>query len=94
MEKLTLEDLSRNESWEEAVVVFTPNSFDREFSETERSYRITRDNKYFSSSKNGNSLFGDCLDGKDLGVRLDIYMSLWLPSEGKQWNVDYCYITK
>ena len=23
---------------------------------------------------NGNSLFGNCLDGKDLGVRLDLYM--------------------
>ena len=93
MEKLTLRDLQKNDNWEKAVIVFKEKSFEREFSETERSYEISRDNKYFNWQMNGNSLFGDCLDGKDNGVRLDIYMSL-LPKEGKRWIEDYCYIVK
>lgn len=93
IEKLTLTELGKNESWKKAVVVFTENSFNREYSETERSYSISRDSKYFNPMMIGNSLFGNCLDGKDNGVRLDRYMSL-LPNEGKRWHVDYCYITK
>lgn len=91
--KLTFSDLRENESWKEAVVVFTPDSFERDFSENERSYSISKDSKYFNPMMNGSSLFGNCLDGNDDGVRLDIYMSM-LPSEGKRWKVDYCYITK
>lgn len=92
-EKLTLEDLHKNESWEKAVIIFDKSSFDREYSELERSYKISRDNKYFNPHAISNSLFGNCLDGKDNGVRLDIYMSL-LPKEGKRWKVEYCYITE
>jgi hypothetical protein len=94
MEKTKLQfDQLRKESWQEAVVVFKEESFEREFTEIERSYSISRDNKYFNGMMNGTSLFGSCLDGKDDNVRLDIYMSL-LPKEGKRWKVDYCYITK
>ena len=93
MNKVSISELRNNESWEEAVVVFTQDSFSRKFSETERSYKISRNNKYFNPDMNGNSLFGSCLDGKDDDVRLDIYMSR-LPEEGKRWIVEYCYITK
>jgi len=94
MEKLTFNQLKADtSSWKEAVVVFTPESFSREFSEESRSYKISSDAKYFDGSKIGNSLFGECLDGTDSGVRLDWYMRL-LPEEGKRWEVDYCYITK
>lgn len=93
MNKITLSDLRENTSWEKAVVVFTQDSFSNNFSEVERSYEISKENKYFNPNMNGNSLFGNCLDGKDDGVRLDIYMSI-LPEEGKRWIVEYCYIIK
>ena len=43
-EKLTLNDLQDNETWEKAVVVFKPESFSKEFTEKQRSYEIDRDN--------------------------------------------------
>ncbi|PGF05032.1 hypothetical protein [Bacillus toyonensis] len=92
-EKLTLKDLQNSKTWEKAVVVFKPESFSREFTEEQRSYEIQRDSKYFNPMMGGNSLFGNCLDGTDNGVRLDIFMKL-LPEEGRRWIVDYCYITK
>lgn len=93
MEKLTFNQLKENTSWKEAVVVFTPESFSREYSEESRSYKISSDAKYFDGSKIGNSLFGDCLDGTDNGVRLDWYMKA-LPEETTRWVVDFCYITE
>jgi hypothetical protein len=67
------------------VIVFTENSFDKPYTETERSYRVSNDNKGFQHGKISNSIYGNCLDNKDLGVRLDWYMH-----EG--WKVDYCYL--
>ncbi len=72
-----------------AVIVFTEDSFTAPYSEKERSYAVINGNKYFMSYQGGNSLFGDCLDGVDTGVRLDWYMS----SECENpWKVDYCYL--
>jgi hypothetical protein len=93
VEKLSFTELQRNKDWKEAVIVFHQDSFEREFTETERSYKISSDAKYFNGMMGGNSLFGNCLDGKDNGVRLDIYMKLQ-PNEGKRWIAEYCYITK
>jgi hypothetical protein len=87
--KMTLTELKNAlPAWEEAVIVFTKDSFNREYSEIERSYQIHSTAKYFKPFANGNSLFGNCLDGKDNGVRLEHYMA----SEG--WKVEYCYIVK
>lgn len=91
MEKLTFNQL-KNESWKEAVIVFTKGSFNREFTEESRSYRVKSDAKYFDANMIGNSLFGDCLDGKDDAVRLDRYM--YHQKEGENWEVEYCYIIK
>lgn len=91
--RTTLQELRDNETWEEAVIVFKLESFNRPFTEEERSYKFTRNNKYFNPNANGNSLFGNCLDGRDNDVRLDIYMHR-LPEEGTRWLEDYCYITK
>lgn len=68
-----------------AVAVITPDSFDKPYSETERSYKFTSNNYGFQSGKISNSIWADCLDGKDLGVRLD-----WYLYDG--WKVDYCYL--
>lgn len=66
------------------VIVFTEDSFNQPYTEKERSYRVSNDNRAYQSGKISNSIWGDCLDGKDLGVRLDWYMH-----DG--WKVDYCY---
>ena len=72
----------------EAVVVFTKDSFTREFTETERSYQFSNDNKAFLPNQLGYSIFADCLDGKDLGVRIDCYMR----DTENPWEVEYCYL--
>ena len=66
------------------VVVFTADSFDKPFTEVERSYEITNSNKAFLPNMCSNSIFANCLDGVDLGVRLDLYLT--------EWKVDYCYL--
>lgn len=89
----TLEKMAKNKEWRNAVIVYKPESFDKEYSLESRSYEISIENRYFEKGKLGTSLFGDCLDGQDSGVRLDWYMKA-LPSDniGKRWIVDYCYI--
>lgn len=46
-EKLKLNDLQENKNWKDAVIVFKPESFNKEFNETQRSYKISRENYYF-----------------------------------------------
>ena len=84
---VSFSDLQKTDAWKEAVVVFKESSFEKPFTELERSYQISSDAKYFDANMGGSSLFGNCLDGKDLGVRLDLYMY-----EG--WKIDFCYITE
>lgn len=92
MKKMTFAELRNSvDKWSNAVVVFKPESFSREFSELARSYQISSDAKYFNPNMGGNSLFGNCLDGTDNGVRLDWYMHR-LPNEGTAWAIEYCYI--
>ena len=68
-----------------AVIVITSDSFTKNYTEVERSYRVHNANRMFQHDKIANSLFGDCLDGTDNGVRLDWYI-------GDGWKVDYCYV--
>ena len=71
----------------EAVVVFTEDSWNKPYTEIQRSYRLSSDNKAFLPNQLSNSIFADCLDGSDLGVRLDWYMH----DDEKPWRVEYCY---
>lgn len=73
----------------EAVIVFTEDSFDREYSEESRSYKVNSDNKTFRDCCS-NSLYGSCLDGTDQFVRLDHYMNWYGRENG--WKVEYCYL--
>lgn len=73
-----------NPSAPSAVIVFTQDSFNKEYSETSRSYQVSLANKYFLPNQAGNSLFGNCLDGSEDMVRLDYYLT--------SWKIDYCYI--
>lgn len=67
-----------------AVVVYTGKGMIDGLTEVQRSYRIQSNNKFFLPSMLGNSLFGDCLDNTETGIRLDWYRG--------DWEVDYCYI--
>lgn len=68
----------------QGVIVFTADSFNRPYTVKERSYRTANWCNGFND-RISNSIFGDCLDGTDLGVRLDWYMY-----DG--WKVEYCYL--
>lgn len=90
IEKVSFEELEKNTNWKKAIVVFTEDTWTRKYTEEQRSYEISRDNKYFNPMMIGNSLFGSCIDGTDSNVRLDIYMS----QVAKPWHVEYCYIVE
>lgn len=70
-----------------AIAVITPDSFVTEYTEEERSYKFTSDNKAFLPNNIGTSIFSDCLDGEDIGVRLDYYVP-------DIWGVEYCYFVE
>lgn len=72
------------------VIVFTKGSFSREYDELSRSYRVNSSEKVFNDTMGGFSLYGNCLDGTDLGVRLERYMEAYGNDNG--WKVDYCYM--
>ena len=68
------------------VIVFKPETWpDKNYTLKERSYRVSSDNKAFIPGMGGNSIYANCLDGVDKGVRLD-----WYIHDG--WIVDYCYL--
>ena len=46
----------------------------KEYSWKSRTYLVSSDNKAFQPNKGGYSIFGNCLDGSNQGVRLDQYM--------------------
>ncbi|MBR5604261.1 MAG: hypothetical protein IKW51_08680 [Bacteroidales bacterium] len=69
------------------VIVFTKDSFDKEYSEVQRSYKTNNLQKAWLPNMISNSIFADCIDGSDNGVRVDLYMY-----NDKSWKVDYCYL--
>jgi hypothetical protein len=86
VERISFTKLCDKINWKKAVIVFKESSFKKPFTEVQRSYEISSDAKYFNYNMNGSSLFGNCLDGSDDGVRLDRYFH--------EWKIDFCYITE
>ena len=72
-------------------IVFTEDSFKRQYSLKSRTYEVSSGCKAFVPNMCGYSIFGDSLDGTDRGVRLDRYMR---DEHGGAdgWKVDYCYV--
>lgn len=65
-----------------AVIVYKQSNFTKEYSEVSRSYRVTNaGGKRFFVGMAGSSIFGECLDGSEGGVRLDAY----------NWLIEKCY---
>ena len=73
-----------------AIIVFTEDSFDKPYPRLSRSYCLSSNNKAFWPHAAGYSIFSNCLDGTDQGVRLEWYMA----EEGNKggWKVEDCYI--
>jgi len=76
-----------NEKVLKGVVVFTEDNFNKPYTVTQRSYQTTSDQKMFLPNQLSNSVFANCLDGSDDGVRLDWYMY-----DENPWKVEYCYL--
>lgn len=64
------------------VIVYKASNWPKKYTLKERSYEVHNCNRAFQPNKIANSMYGYCLDGKDLGVRLDWY----------KWAVEYCYM--
>ena len=74
-------------------VVFTPDSFTKPYSEASRTYAISSDNKAFIPGMGGYSIYGSSLDGTDVCVRLEGYMSA--EKGGKDgWRIERCYLVE
>ena len=70
-------------------IVFKADSFDKDYSETSRTYRVSSNNKAYQSGMGGYSIYGSCLDGTDSCIRLEGYM------RGENaWKIEKCYMFK
>lgn len=74
-----------------AHITFTSDSFMVPYSEKERTYVVSSDNKAFLPNCGGYSVFGTNLDGSDVNVRLEAYMA---EEKGgaSGWKVEKCVI--
>ena len=70
-------------------IVFTEDSFSKQYNETSRTYCVSSDNKAYRSGAGGYSIYASCLDGTDKCVRLEGYM------HGENaWKIEKCYMHK
>lgn len=101
-ERLTYKELTdrmrafnKTHNWDKefikGVIVFTKDSFNKEYSLESRSYVVCSNCKAWIPSMLGYSIFGSALDGSDDYIRLDRYMYLEHGGENG-WKVDYCYM--
>ena len=70
-------------------IVFTADSFDKDYSETSRTYCVSSNNKAYQSGMGGYSIYGSCLDGTDSCIRLEGYMR-----GENSWKIEKCYMFK
>lgn len=68
----------------QGVITYAKSNWEKEYSEESRSYEVYSQSNHFSAGKISNSMTGNCLDGTDQGVRLDLY----------NWKVEKFYIEK
>lgn len=68
-----MHDLFRDTQDKYALITYKQENFEKEFSEQSRTYMVSSDNRCFETGKIANSMFGSCIDGTDVGIRLDWY---------------------
>lgn len=72
-------------------IVFTADSFDKPYTEEERTYVVGSNNKAFIEGMGGYSIYASSLDGSDKNVRLEAYMAdEYGGKEG--WKIEKCYV--
>ena len=74
-----------------AYIVFSQDSFDKEYSEESRTYEVSSNNKAFQPNMGGYSIYGSSLDGTDRMVRLEQFMAAELGGD-KGWKIERCYL--
>lgn len=72
-------------------ITFTPDSFNEPYSEKQRTYCLSSNNKAFQPNMAGYSIFASCLDESEHGVRLDRLMAAETGDE-KGWKVERCVL--
>lgn len=74
---------TNNPSQITAIIVYSQENFRDSYTEAERSYRIGNESGkvFFDMPSGSKSMVGNCLDGKDQRIRLDLL----------NWKIDYCY---
>lgn len=75
----------------EGNIVFTKDSFTKEYTETERTYVTASNNKAFQPNMGGYSIYGSSLDGTDRMIRLERCMRVEKGGENG-WEVERCYM--
>lgn len=72
-------------------IVFSQDSFTAPYTEEERTYVVSSNNKAFIPGMSGYSIFASSLDGSDINVRIEQYMSdEYGGTDG--WKVERCYM--
>ena len=72
-------------------IVFTTDSFDKPYTEEQRTYVVSSNNKAFIEGMGGYSIYASSLDGSDKCVRLEAYMAD--EHGGKDgWKIEKCYV--
>lgn len=72
-------------------IVFTADSFSKLFTEYQRTYVVSSDNKAFQPNMGGYSIYGSSLDGEDRCVRLERYMAAE-KGGADGWKIERCYV--
>ncbi len=81
----------RNHNSIVGYIVFAAESFSKPYSEEQRTYVVSSNNKAFIDGMGGYSIYGSSLDGVDKCVRLESYMAA--EHGGKDgWKIERCYI--
>ena len=55
------------------TIIYSQDNWNKPYTEVQRTYTTNTDQKCYDVDACGTSMFGDCLDGTDLGIRLDWY---------------------
>ena len=74
-------------------ILFTEDSFTKPYSEAERTYIVSSNNKAFIPGMGGYSIYGSSLDGSDVCVRLEGYMAAERGGSSG-WKIERCHLVE
>ena len=89
--KARLRQAEKDRSHTVGYIVFTADSFDKSYTEEERTYVVSSNNKAFIEGMGGYSIYASSLDGSDKNVRLEAYMANEYGGDDG-WKIEKCYV--